>query len=81
MTSFPIGKAKDKNLALKMGDCNHRPLRAGPGRIGAHGVIDPRSVLTKVEPLLSAIDAYKHFDRHEPGWLEVELAPQARAAE
>jgi len=37
--------------------------------------------LTKVEPLLSAIDAYKHFDRHEPGWLKVELVPQARAAE
>ncbi len=81
MTSFPIGKAMNKNLTLKMGNCNHRRYIPDLVELVRTGVIDPRRVLTKVEPLLSAIDAYKHFDRHEPGWLKVELVPQARAAE
>jgi threonine dehydrogenase-like Zn-dependent dehydrogenase len=81
MTTFPIGKAMNKNLTLKMGNCNHRRYIPELLEMVRAGVIDPRRILTKVEPLLSALDAYKHFDRHEPGWLKVELTPQARAAE
>jgi hypothetical protein len=35
------------------------------------------SALTNLEPLTSAINAYKLFDRCEPGWIKVELLPAA----
>ncbi len=79
MTSFPIGKAMNKNLTLKTGNCNHRRYIPDLLELVRAGVIDPGRVLTKVEPLISAIDAYQHFDRHEPGWLKVELTPGAAA--
>ncbi len=44
----------------------------------AAGTVDPRDILTQVEPLTSAIEAYKAFDKRQPGWVKVELAPAAR---
>ena len=81
MTSFPIGKAMNKNLTIKAGNCKHRRYVPHLVELVRSGMIDPLRILTKTEPLLSAIDAYRHFDRHEPGWLKVELLPQAQAAE
>lgn len=71
--SFPIGKAFMKNLTLRVGNCNHR--RYVPDLVNKvkSNVIDPRDVLTQREPFTSVIDAYKHFDRREPGWVKVEL--------
>lgn len=80
-TSFPIGKAMNKNLTLKMGNCNHRRYIPHLVELVRTGAIDPRRILTKVEPMVSAIEAYKAFDRREPGWLKVELVPEAHAAE
>lgn len=31
---------------------------------------------TQIEPLTSAIDAYKSFDRHQRGWIKVKLEPR-----
>jgi threonine dehydrogenase-like Zn-dependent dehydrogenase len=73
--TFPIGKAMNKNLSVKMGNCNHRkyiPLLLERVRTGA---IDPSRVVTQEAPLGSVLDAYRQFDRREPGWLEVELRP------
>lgn len=81
MASFPIGKAVNKNLTIKAGNCNHRRYVPHLVELVRSGMSDPLRILTKTEPLLSAIDAYRHFDRHEPGWLKVELLPQAQAAE
>ena len=78
---FPIGKAMGKNLTIKMGNCNHRRYIPQLLELIRTGAIDPRSILTKVEPLMSAIDAYKAFDRRQPGWMKVELLPAKRAAE
>ncbi|MBW4640031.1 MAG: hypothetical protein KME05_17735 [Gloeocapsa sp. UFS-A4-WI-NPMV-4B04] len=39
------------------------------------GSIDPQKILTQQEPLMSAIEAYKAFDRRQPGWVKVELIP------
>ena len=36
-----------------------------------------RLSLDIVEPLSDAIEAYKAFDRHQPGWIKVELEPSA----
>ena len=75
--SFPIGKAMNKNLSLNMGNCNHRTYIPKLVEMVRMGRIDPVEVLTKVEPISDAIDAYKHFDKREAGWIKTELLPQA----
>ncbi len=70
---FPIGKAMNKNLTLNMGNCNHRkyiPELLGMIQTGA---VRPSRILTNSVPLDQAIEAYRSFDRHEPGWTKVEL--------
>lgn len=78
---FPIGIAMNKNLTIKAGNCNHRAYVPRLVEMVRAGVIDPVSVLTKVEPLTNVIDAYERFDRREAGWIKTELKPQAMAAE
>lgn len=81
MKMFPIGAAMSKNLTLRMGDCNHRRYAPKLVDMIRAGVIDPSKILTKIEPLQSALDAYKAFDLRRPGWLKVELRPsQAKSA-
>ncbi len=73
MQSFPIGQAMQKNITMKMGNCNHRkyiPMLLG---LVASGAVDPVKVLTQMEPTQSAIDAYEVFDKRQPGWIKVEL--------
>ena len=74
---FPIGKAMNKNVTLRMGNANHR--RYYDVLIGhvLAGRLDPRRILTQVEPATYAIDAYKAFDERRPGWMKVELEPSA----
>src|SRR4051794_4260889 len=73
--SFPIGMAMNKNLTVQMGNCPHRRYVPELVEMVRTGTIDPHEVLTKVEPLTSAIDAYKAFDLRQPGWIKVELEP------
>jgi len=80
MNSFPIGAAMNKNLTLRMGNCNRRKYIPMLIDMVRAGVIDPTLVLTEQEPMTSAIDAYKAFDERKPGWIKVELEPQAQAA-
>jgi threonine dehydrogenase-like Zn-dependent dehydrogenase len=73
---FPLGVAMNKNLTVKMGNCNHRaylPLLVELVRAGA---VDPARLLTQHTPISDAIEAYKEFDRRAPGWIKVELQPQ-----
>jgi threonine dehydrogenase-like Zn-dependent dehydrogenase len=79
--SFPIGEAMNKNLTINMGNCNHRRYIPHLVELVRTGVIDPTKILTKTEPIHSAIDAFKAFDRREPGWLKVELLPEGSRAE
>lgn len=72
---FSIGAAMNKNLTIKMGNCNHRkylPLLIG---LVESGVVDPASILTQHKALSSVIDAFKAFDKREQGWIKVELTP------
>ena len=81
LENFPIGLAMDKNLTLKMGNCNHRkyiPILIERVRAGA---IDPAMILTQEQPFDSAIDAYRAFDKREEGWIKVELEPGLNEAE
>lgn len=73
---FPIGKAMNKNLTIKMGNCNHRRYYHTLIDLVVSGALDPVKILSRVEPMRSAIEAYKTFDRREPGWMKVALQPQ-----
>ena len=78
--SFPIGAAMEKNLTLKMGNCNHRKYIPMLLDKVLTGVLDPEKVLTQTEPMTSALDAYKAFDTRQPGWIKVELKPAGSIA-
>jgi threonine dehydrogenase-like Zn-dependent dehydrogenase len=75
MQTFPIGNAMEKNLTIKMGNCNHRKYIPKLIELVRSGIVDPRDVLTKREPLTAALDAFKAFDQRQPGWMKVELVP------
>jgi threonine dehydrogenase-like Zn-dependent dehydrogenase len=74
---FPIGQAMNKNLALNMGNCNHRKYLPQLVRLVASGAFDPRQVLTQVEPMTDVLSAYRAFNDRRPGWIKVELRPAA----
>jgi threonine dehydrogenase-like Zn-dependent dehydrogenase len=65
----------NKNLTLKMGNCNHRRYVPELVEMVRMGRVDPATILTQRRPLRSAVDAYKAFDRRDDGWTKVELAP------
>jgi threonine dehydrogenase-like Zn-dependent dehydrogenase len=74
-TSYPIGKAMNKNLTINLGNCNHRRYLPELVELVRSGAFDPQQVLTQVEPVTNAIEAYKAFDLRQPGWIKVELKP------
>lgn len=74
---FPIGKAMNKNLTVKMGNCNHRKYIPKLIDLILTGAIDPTEVLTQHESFNAVLDAYKAFDKREPGWIKVMLEPAA----
>jgi threonine dehydrogenase-like Zn-dependent dehydrogenase len=78
---FPIGKAMERNLTVKMGNCHHRRYRPMLVDIVQSGRFDPQSILTQREPLTDAVEAYKAFDLRQPGWIKVELVPSSTRRE
>jgi threonine dehydrogenase-like Zn-dependent dehydrogenase len=72
---FPIGVAMNRNLTINMGHCNHRKYIPRLVDMVRNGTIKPKEIITQRESLRSAIDAYKAFDVHQPGWIKVELQP------
>ena len=73
MNDFPIGQAMNKNLSIQMGNCNHRKYIPMLVDLVESGAVDPVKILTKMEPMQNAIDAYEAFDQRQPGWMKVEL--------
>jgi threonine dehydrogenase-like Zn-dependent dehydrogenase len=71
--SFPIGQAMNKNLTLKMGNCNHRKYIPELIELVRAGAIDPSAILTQARALDNVIEAFKAFDKREPGWIKVGL--------
>jgi threonine dehydrogenase-like Zn-dependent dehydrogenase len=73
---FPIGMAMNKNLKVVMGNCPHRKYIPTLVGLVQNGTVDPTQVLREeVEPLGSALEAYKAFDLRKPGWIKVKLEP------
>jgi threonine dehydrogenase-like Zn-dependent dehydrogenase len=77
-TTFPIGAAMEKNLTVRMGNCNHRRYVPALIDMVRTGRVEPTAILTQVGPLTDAITAYKAFDRREEGWTKVELEPSGQ---
>jgi threonine dehydrogenase-like Zn-dependent dehydrogenase len=77
-SSLAIGKAMEKNLTLKMGNCHHRKYIPRLLDLVRSGTVDPSNILTQVEPMDDVIEAYKLFDKRTPGWVKVMLQPQSR---
>lgn len=75
MTRFPLGAAMLKNLSVRMGNCPHRRYIPRLINMVNEGRVDPTQVLTQIEPLADAIEAYKSFDQRRTGWVKVELEP------
>jgi threonine dehydrogenase-like Zn-dependent dehydrogenase len=75
--AFPVGEAMNKNLTIKMGNCNHRRYVPKLVELVRAGVVDPQTVLTQLEGTRTAVEAYEAFDDRRPGWLKVELEPAA----
>jgi threonine dehydrogenase-like Zn-dependent dehydrogenase len=75
--TFPIGQAMNKNLTIKMGNCNHRRYVPHLVDLVRGGSVDPLLVLTQHQPLTDAIEAYKTFDHRGRGWTKVKLEPAA----
>ena len=75
--AFPIGAAMNRNLTIRMGNCNHRAYEPKLVGLVASGAFDPTKIITKREPVTNAIDAYAAFETRDPGWLKVALEPQA----
>lgn len=71
--AFPIGKAMNANLTLKMGNCNHRKYVPGLLSKIAGGHADPTTVLSQQESIPNAPAAYQAFDHRSPGWTKVAL--------
>jgi threonine dehydrogenase-like Zn-dependent dehydrogenase len=71
--AFPIGAAMNRNLTIKLGNCNHR--RYVPGLLSriATGGADPTTVWTQQEGMPTVLEAYEAFDRREAGWTKVTL--------
>ena len=75
--TYPIGQAMNKNLALNMGNCHHRKYIPDLVDMTAAGIVTPSELLTQLEPLTDAVEAFESFDRRESGWVKVELAPSS----
>ena len=70
---FPLGKVMNKNLKINMGNCNHRRYIPMLMDMIQEGEIRPQEVISHIETLTGAIDAYKAFDQRREGWVKVEL--------
>ncbi|MFZ7089229.1 alcohol dehydrogenase catalytic domain-containing protein [Curtobacterium sp. RRHDQ10] len=72
--AYPLGQAMNKNLTIRMGNCDHHSVTPPLIDMVAAGQFDPTALITEHEGIGSAIDAYAAFDRREPGWTKVELS-------
>ncbi len=70
---FPIGKAMGKNLTIRMGNCNHRAYFPQLLEWVERGIFNPLPFITHKLPFDQIVDAYKHFDKRDDGYIKVSL--------
>lgn len=80
LRAYPFGEAFNKNLTIRTGNCPHRRYIPELIRLTASGVVDPATVLTQVDTVPEAIEAYESFDRREEGWIKTALITETVSA-
>jgi threonine dehydrogenase-like Zn-dependent dehydrogenase len=75
---FPLGTAMQKNLTINSGNCNHRKYIPKLLDMVQSGTVVPKRIITNVQPLASAVDAYKMFDERRLGWIKIEMVPTGK---
>lgn len=73
---FPFGAALNKNLTINAGNCNHRRYIPTLLELVDTGAVQLTPLVSNLEPLSTAVDAYKAFDEGQTGWIKVELIPE-----
>ena len=73
-SSDPIGQAMNKNLTIRLGNCNHRRYVPRLLDLVSTGLVRPSDFITQDEIPENAIAAYESFDRREDGWLKTVLS-------
>lgn len=63
---FPIGMAMNRNLTIRMGNCNHRKYVPRLVEMVLTGKIDWSKILTQRESMTNAIEAFRAFDARKP---------------
>jgi threonine dehydrogenase-like Zn-dependent dehydrogenase len=72
---FPIGTMMNKSLTVQAGNCNHRKYVPELIELVRTGAVRPSEIITQVEELTGAIEAYDSFDKRAEGWHKVVLDP------
>jgi threonine dehydrogenase-like Zn-dependent dehydrogenase len=73
LTSFAIGAAMNKNVTIRMGNCNHRKYLPMLLEWIEKGEFNIEHFITQKVPFKEIIGAYKHFDAREDNWIKVVL--------
>ncbi|KMQ50525.1 Zinc-containing alcohol dehydrogenase [Chitinispirillum alkaliphilum] len=69
---FPFGVALNKNLTIKMGNCDHHRIIPQLASLIQTGVIDPLNILDQsVEKFDSVVDAYHNLDSGSRAKIEI----------
>lgn len=74
LQAFPIGKSMQKNLTIRMGNCNHRKYIPMLIEWVQNKKFDPTKFITQKLPFSEVIKAYKHFDRRDDNWIKIILS-------
>lgn len=80
MFFFPVGACMQKDLTIRMGNCNHRAYFPLVLDWLKNGTIDTAQFISHKIPFDEVIDAYKHFDKRDDGWIKVMLMFPERKA-
>lgn len=78
LDAFSIGQAMGKNLIIRMGNCNHKKYIPMLLEWVKDGRFNAANFITQRLPFDQVVDAYKHFDKREDGWLKVLLSVQEK---
>jgi threonine dehydrogenase-like Zn-dependent dehydrogenase len=70
---FPLGAAMEKNVTVTMGNCNHRAYFPLLLDWVQEEKIDLVPFMTQTMPFDEIVEAYKHFDKRDDGWLKIAL--------
>ncbi|GIV96757.1 MAG: glutathione-dependent formaldehyde dehydrogenase [Herpetosiphonaceae bacterium] len=81
MEFFPLGEAMNKNLTIKMGNCNHRRYIPMLIDLVQSGAVNPLKILTQEQPMKNILEAYQAFDTRRPGWVKVAVETELATRE